>query len=71
MAAINLIGASFSKKFTIKDALANAQYALGSAANTPVVLIMAPIKIIFQSLKIAINSNKVQSINYNKSAFKD
>ena len=71
LAAINLIGAAFSKKFTIKDALASTQFALGCTANIPVALMMAPIKMIFQASAIAINPRKVQSINYNKAAFQE
>jgi len=70
MAAINLIGAVFSTKFSLKDALASTEFALGSAVNTPVKLVVAPFKIIFQLFAIIINPEKVQSINWLKPTFK-
>lgn len=79
MAAINLIGAAFSKEFTLKgftfkeltlkDALGCTEFALGAAVNIPVKLVVAPVKIIFQFIAIIINPEKVQSINYLKPTF--
>ena len=70
MAAINLIGAAFSTDFTLKDALASTEFALAAVANTPVKLVIAPVKIIFQCFAIIINPQKVQSINWQKPTFK-
>ena len=70
MAAINLIGALFSKKYTLKDALANTEWTFAAIANTPVKLFMAPIKIVFQFFAILIHPEKVEPIDYNKSTFK-
>jgi len=69
MVAINLIGAAFSNKYTLKDALAHTEWALTGIACTPVKLVMAPIKIAFQFFAILVNPEKVQSINYFKPTF--
>lgn len=71
MAAINLIGAAFSTKFKLKDALACTEFTLGAAVNTPVKIVTAPFKIIFQLFAIIINPEKVQSINWYRPTFKD
>lgn len=63
MAAINLIGAAFSEKFTLKDVIFFVEGALGNALHTPIALAMAPIKLIFQFSVIIINPEKVNSIN--------
>lgn len=62
MAAINLVGLAFSKKFTLKDALINAEFTLISIVVTPVKLATAPLKVIYQLFAILINPEKVQSI---------
>lgn len=67
-ASINLIGATFSNEYTLKDALAYTERALGSIAVIPVKLVMAPIKITFQFFAIIINPEKVQSISQNTPA---
>ncbi|MDF2549343.1 MAG: hypothetical protein K0S07_410 [Chlamydiales bacterium] len=69
MAAINLIGAAFFDKYTLKDALAHTDWALGVTANIPVKVVMMPLKIAFQFFAILINPEKVQSINYFKKTF--
>lgn len=69
MAAINLVRAAFSKQFTLKDALACTEFALGSAVNIPVKLVLAPVKIIFQLFAIIMNPEKVQSIHYQNPTF--
>ena len=61
-AAINLIGAAFSTKYTLKNALLHAELAVGLIALTPAKLVLAPINIVFQLFAIIINPEKVRSI---------
>lgn len=70
MAAINLVGVAFSNKYTLKDALAHTEWALICAADIPVKLFLAPVKVVFQFIVIIINPKDAQSINYAKPTFK-
>lgn len=71
LAVINLIGAVFSKKYTLKDALVSAELALISSAMVPVKSMLAMPKIIFQCIAILIHPSKAQSINARQATFKN
>jgi hypothetical protein len=69
MAAINLVGAVFSKKCTLKDSLAYTEYTLRATVNIPVTIVIAPIKLIFQFFAIIIDPEKVKSSHYGNPTF--
>lgn len=50
LAIINLIGSMFSKQHSLKDALGCTEFALKFALTTPVLVLMAPFKIFFQTI---------------------
>lgn len=68
--AINLIGAAFSKQCTLKDALYCTELAIQAAVSTPIKLLMAPLKIVFQFFAIIIDPETVQSVEWSKPTFK-
>ncbi len=67
---IHLVGALFSNRYTLKNALQYADFALSRIVVTPIKLGMAPIKIVFQFFAILIDPKKVQSINMRYPTFK-
>lgn len=50
--AFNLVGAPFSSKYTVKDALNNAKKTLLFSAQTPILITMAPYKVFCQTLSV-------------------
>lgn len=84
LAVLNLVGAPFSKTYefkdkndntliyqcTYKDSLASIDFAIVSAAIVPAKLITAPLKIIFQTIAIAMDPVNVNPITFNVPAFK-
>jgi hypothetical protein len=60
VAVINLLGAAFSDKCAIKDALSSFELACISMASTPVQILLAPIKFVFQVCIILIDPVKYQ-----------
>lgn len=63
---LNLLGALFSEKYTIKDALANFEWSLRDSASVPVVVAIMPIKLIFQLIASIFDPARVLSINYRR-----
>lgn len=63
MTVFNLLGAALSSKCTLKDAIANAEWTLIHAARTPINVLMAPIKVVYQIFAILINPANVNTIN--------
>lgn len=70
-AAFHLIGLAFSKKCTLKGALAHTESTLLLITSIPVKLIMALPKIAFQFFAIIIAPEKVQYFNYCGPTFKE
>lgn len=62
--AINVFGAACFYDCNFKDALFNAQATLNHIAITPVAVVMAPLKLIYQVFAIALDPEDVKSINY-------
>ncbi len=62
MAAINLIGAAFSKEYTLRNALKYTEGSLMLAAATPVKFALVPIKVVFQIFAILYDPKNVVSI---------
>jgi hypothetical protein len=71
MIFINLVGALFSKDYSLKHALVSMRFTLGCIVGTPVDFALAPINIIFQFFAIIIDPEKVQSINFSNNTFKN
>ena len=70
MAAINLIGAAFSNKYRLKDALISLESGLMATMAIPVKLVLVPFKISFQFFAIIINPVAVKSISDTRPTFK-
>lgn len=64
LAIINLLGAAFSDKFTLKDALYNTERMLFNTLGIPVVVVMVPLKLLYQLFSIVIDLENVKSINH-------
>lgn len=62
MAVIHLIGAAFSKEYTLRNALKYTESSLMLAAATPVKFALAPIKVVFQIFVILNDPKNVVSI---------
>lgn len=69
-AAINLVGAAYSNKCTIKDAIFNFEVACMETASFCIKMVLFPIKFLFQVCIILINPVKYRPINYTLAAFK-
>jgi hypothetical protein len=63
IAIINLLGAAFATRYTIRNALFGLQYGLGSAALFSVSVAMAPLKIFYQLVSIAAAPGSAKSIH--------
>lgn len=63
LAVINLFGAAFSLKYTLKHALFYTKSAFSGIASAPVHIAMAPVNIIYQIFAIVINPHKVCPID--------
>lgn len=64
MTIINLIGAMFSDKFTLKHSLLSAERTLGVVVHIPVALVVCPLKLIFQLFAGVIDPATVKSIHH-------
>lgn len=53
-----------TKEHSIKDALFNAQATLNNVVAIPVAVVMAPLKLLYQVFEIALDPDRVKSINY-------
>ncbi|MCX6987432.1 MAG: hypothetical protein NT065_04670 [Chlamydiae bacterium] len=62
MAVINLIGASFSNRYTLADALISMEMAIKYSLQTPVCLLFTPFKIMAQFFRITTDP-QARSIN--------
>ncbi|MBA2367805.1 MAG: hypothetical protein H0V82_02130 [Candidatus Protochlamydia sp.] len=64
LTALNLIGPLFSKNYTLRDAVFNAELTLVKIAMTPIAIVLAPIKIVYQFFAILYDPATVNTINF-------